>query len=284
LLTFLLAAHPGIATVGELKATAMGDIATYHCSCGSLLTQCSFWLQLQKRMRDLGGELSLEDFGTHYQRGPTAFRKLIALAVWPSSVSWMSGLGIAITPGFRARLDRVSEQNCKLMAAVTEIQHGRVFLDGSKDPERLSQFLDCLGDKVKVIHLIRDGRGVTNSYMKHYDVGMRTAAHELVRTTRACERVMRRVPSGHGLTLKYEDLCRAPQESLARIFSLCGLEPDPQVRRTEPSEFHIMGNSMRLEFGKPIKIDEKWRVALKEQHLHEFEQAAGALNRQHGYA
>ena len=35
LLTFLMGAHPSVATVGELKATSLGDIDEYDCSCGS---------------------------------------------------------------------------------------------------------------------------------------------------------------------------------------------------------------------------------------------------------
>ena len=46
LLTFLLAQHKSIATIGELKATAREDLETYRCSCGSLMRKCHFWKTL----------------------------------------------------------------------------------------------------------------------------------------------------------------------------------------------------------------------------------------------
>ena len=46
LLTYLLAQHPRVATVGELKATRMGSIDEYRCSCGEPMRTCEFWQAL----------------------------------------------------------------------------------------------------------------------------------------------------------------------------------------------------------------------------------------------
>ena len=67
LLTFLLAQHKGIATIGELKATARGDLETYRCSCGSLMRECHFWEKVTDRMQKADVSFTLDDFGTHFQ-------------------------------------------------------------------------------------------------------------------------------------------------------------------------------------------------------------------------
>lgn len=282
LLTFLLATHPDIATIGELKASALGDISVYHCSCGALLTECGFWKQVKTGIQALGGDLDFNDFGTHFRRAPAYFRRLINLAVRSPAVAVPSNALLKLA--FGSRLNRILVQNDRLIQVISRVQNGRVFLDGSKDPERLKQFLDRMGDRVKVLHLIRDGRGVTNSFMRHYQTTMPIAVKEIVKTNLACNRVMEMVPKSNGLRLRYEDFCKAPEASLASIFRLAGLNPTPARRRSEPAEFHILGNAMRLEFGKPIKLDEKWRASLTPEDLRIFYSVAGDMNKDYGYS
>ena len=54
LLTLLLAQHPQIATIGELKAATVGRIPDYRCSCGQLLRECALWRDVQARMQRRG--------------------------------------------------------------------------------------------------------------------------------------------------------------------------------------------------------------------------------------
>src|ERR1051326_8938481 len=225
LLTFLWASHPDIATVGELKASAMGDLETYRCSCGSLLKECCFWKQVQHEMQRRGADLSLDDFGTHFNNGTAIFRRLTRLGVKHPLFATLSSLALETLPPLRVQLTKIVEQNRLLIEVISGIQRGRVFLDGSKDPERLNQFLNSSHWNVKVVRLIRDGRGVTNSYRKHYQVSMEEAAREWVATERACARVAALLTPTDVLTVKYEDFCEKPQEILLRIVRFVGLDP-----------------------------------------------------------
>jgi hypothetical protein len=42
-LALLLGTHPEVCTVGELKATSLGEVDTYLCSCTRPLKKCDFW-------------------------------------------------------------------------------------------------------------------------------------------------------------------------------------------------------------------------------------------------
>ena len=66
LLTLALNHHPDIASIGEVKATAMGDVSNYHCSCGVLLNDCDFWKGITEKINRLGYQFELDNFGTHY--------------------------------------------------------------------------------------------------------------------------------------------------------------------------------------------------------------------------
>jgi len=284
LLTFLLARHPKIATIGELKATALGDIDVYRCSCGALLKECAFWQRIQAAMQERGAPFSFGEFGTDFNSGPRNFGRAVRAGVRGAVWGALSTLALATVPSWRRRLGNIVVQNRLLIGIISELQGGRVFLDGSKDPDRLRQLALHLDRKVKVIRLIRDGRGVTNSYMKHYKVGMDVALSEWLGTERGCDQVLSELPAGNVLTLQYEELCRNPRETLAAIWRFAGLEAEPEHQRSEVSDFHILGNAMRLDPGKAIALDEKWRKELRADALALFERLAGGRNRQYGYA
>ena len=62
LLTFLLAAHPEVASIGELKASAMGDADAYTCSCGAPIRRCPFWRRVCDELARRGLDFDLDDF------------------------------------------------------------------------------------------------------------------------------------------------------------------------------------------------------------------------------
>lgn len=283
LLTFLLASHPEIATIGELKASALGDLSVYRCSCGELLEECEFWRNLQSDLQRRGASLSFENFGTHFVRGPRLFRRLIRLGVHSSGLALLSEAMLRVVPAWRGRRERILERNRLLVELITAHQGRRVFLDGSKDPEQLRQLLNGRLWKVKVLHLQRDGRGVANSYIKHHQVGMKAAARALLRTERACRRAISGIDAADILTVKYEEVCRDPRSSMNRIFAFAGL---PSLEASEPSEntqLHILGNAMRLNPDKSIKHDEKWKSQLRPEELNQFNALCGSYNWQRGY-
>lgn len=283
LLTFLLAAHPEIATVGELKASAIGDVESYRCSCGALLKQCDFWREVKTGMKNNGAQFDFSDFGTHFSTGPTSFRRLIRLGTRNGLLRQSSSQLLRILPSCRTRLDRIIHQNRILIDLIGLIQGGRLFLDASKDPERLNQLLLSEQWKVRVVHLLRDGRGVANSYRIHNRANMRTAASEWVRTDRACARVASWMSPQDVLTLKYEEVCQEPQVTLDRIFSFAGLMRSNSAGDASAATSHILGNAMRLNENRAITLDERWKGDLGRAELTAFEAIAGDYNRSRGY-
>lgn len=283
LLTFLIGQHPEVATVGELKAAVTGPVEENHCSCGARWDQCPFWQEVQDRMRTSGAAFSLEHFGTHFGRGSAVFRRLISASVRHPCFAWPSQLALKILPPMRQEWHTIVEQNRRLINVVLKLQGGHVFLDGSKDPERLNQLLEADAWDIKVLRLIRDGRGVTNSYMKHNCVSMTVAAREWVRTEKACDRVLRRVSPASLLTLQYEALCASVEETLAAIWVWAELEPPTPAKMRPLGTMHILGNPMRLGFRNAIKLDQKWRTELCPVDLETFNRIAGSLNRLRGY-
>jgi hypothetical protein len=283
LLTCLLAAHPDVATVGELKASAMGDVNTYRCSCGALLVECRFWQQVKEETTKRGLRFSFDDFGSNFNCGSAFFRRLVRLGSRAAVLSHSSSFLLRALPSCRNHLRAIHGQNRVLISVITALQNARVFLDGSKDPERLNQLLISRRWRIKVIHLLRDGRGVVNSYKKHHGVDVRSATADWLRTARDCARIARKLSGRDVLTIKYEDICRDADAAIDRLSVFGGLIGDSSSWPVVSTQMHILGNAMRLDKDKPIELDEKWKNQLRAIDLRIFDRVAGAYNRSRGY-
>lgn len=285
LLTFLLATHSKVATIGELKATSMGDIEQYACSCGRLIRACPFWRQVTEGLGRRGVSFDVGDFRTHFRaRNSHGFAdRVLAARVRGPLFELGRAIALRAVPAAASVMQQAVARNRALIEVIREMQGAEVFLDGSKDPTRLRHLLSADFLNVKVLYLIRDGRGATNSYMRHNQTPMAVAAREWRNTHAACERVLKRLPAESKLQIHYEDLCAEPDHTLARIFRFLGLDPVLARRDFRSCEHHILGNAMRLRDSSGIRLDERWKTALSPDDLATFDRLAGDWHRRYGY-
>jgi Sulfotransferase family len=234
-------------------------------------------------MQKAGARFDLSNFGTHFGTDSALCDHLLRAGVRSRPFESARMLMLRLLPPFRDRLYGILEQNRRIIELICSLQEGDVFLDGSKDPIRLKLLALANYWSVKVIYLIRDGRGATNSYMGHTGVSMDAAAREWRRTHAECDRVLRNFCEDAKLTIHYEDLCMKPRETLARVYRFLGLEADGEAVRCDLRQRHIMGNSMRLKSADQIKLDERWKNALTQRDLETFDRIAGKVNRLYGY-
>jgi len=295
LLTLLLAAHRRIATVGELKATAMGDIDQYRCSCGARIRECAYWANLGALLARRGVPFDLSRFGTHFrseQAGGLADRALRAQVGGPLLEAARS-LALRVLPGASREFQGILERNRALIDAACAQRGASIFLDGSKEPNRLKYLSESRHWSVKALHLVRDGRGVLQSLAKRVlrrptavfkdrPTMIAALAMHWRRVNEACERVLARLPPERWLRVRYEDVCRDPQASIQPIFRLLGTDPIELPEDFREIEHHVLGNHMRLRDGR-ITLDEQWRAALSPEDLATFECVAGDTNRRYGY-
>jgi hypothetical protein len=262
----------------------MGNIEEYRCSCGTLIRRCRFWNRLTGELADRGVAFDLEDFGTHFKADsrPLANR-LLHGRVRGRLFEAARDMALWTLPSCRRQRERVLEKNRAVIEAVKRIQAGEVFLDGSKDPVRLKHLAASGLWNVKVIYIIRDGRGAANSYMRHYQVPMTVAAREWRIAHEECDRMVSRLPAASSITVYYETLCRDPDGTLAAVFDFLGLDSKRASRDFHAVEHHILGNAMRLRSTSEIVLDEKWKSTLTAADLQTFDRLAGDLNRRYVY-
>ncbi len=139
----------------------------------------------------------------------------------------------------------------------------RRFVDSSKSLPRLDHLLDLPLD-VKVIHLIRDPRGIAAGHIRrgqrHWlDVGLRWAWANSLAQLRLARR------GADVVRVRYDDLARHPEAVLGRLNQRWGLRV-PTGRLTEAvratSYHNFSGNTMRHQEFHGVQEDDAWRREL----------------------
>lgn len=284
LLTRLLAAHPRVATVGETSAVVArgtGDVGL--CSCGAAVETCSFWQRVRLQMRLDGGSDDSAVFDTNYRlpAARLADRALRAEYRGPL-LEAVRDVVLGCTPAWVAAQRRISQLNEALIRAVVELQQAQVFVDSSKEAHRLKFLMRIPSLHVRVIQLVRDGRGVAASYVRKNRWPVSEAVNEWRRSLRSQGHMVRRFRPGAVLRIRYEDFCRNPDEELRRVLHFVGVDPGEWAPGSD-RQVHILGNRMRMQPIGEIRLDEKWKRELSAEQLREFERLGGRINRRYGY-
>jgi hypothetical protein len=305
LLALLLAGHREICTVGELKATSLGDVSRYRCSCGELLRACPFWTAVAREMSTDAGPFDIGAAGTDLGSGASPYvRRLLRPLHRGAFSESFRDVALHLSPAWRARLAAFQLQNARLARTACRLSGKSVIVDSSKVAIRLKYLLRNPALDIRVIRVIRDGRAVALTYMdpaRFADAGdpqlrgggsggdraserlaMADAAREWRRSTEEAEAVLSRLPRERWTESRYEDLCRDPVATLRRLFAFVGVDPEHEVR-DRPPEYHVLGNGMRFDRQRPVRLDERWREELGPADLAVFDGVAGALLRRLGY-
>jgi hypothetical protein len=159
-------------------------------------------------------------------------------------------------------------------------------IDSSKSPVRLKLHYMLRPERMRILHLVRDGRAVAASAIRRHDnMSASMAARIWKRDNQNLRMMLRTVPDRRKLGVRYEALCEDPAAELRRVCQFLELEFDPAMLTLWSRPVHnIPGNPMLFNRSqRAIRKDERWRRDLSENDIQAFERAAGRLNRAFGY-
>ena len=288
LLTFLLGTHPRIATIGELGIAQQAKESTapeeYLCSCHSPVRDCGFWQRVSREMAERGHPFDIWDADLDFRARDGVLADVLLRAVQRGPVLEAArSAGLSVIPGARRERDRIISRIGSLADIVTGIKGCDVFLDSSKRPERATLMQRSGAFDMRVIHLVRDGRAVSWSSMKHLNLGPEDAARSWLADNQGSEHARRYFPSDRWMTLRYEDLCADPDGTLTRLHGFIGVPSTNGYHKFRAIDHHIIGNQMRLASTSEIRLDESWKQALKPEQMTTIDQLVAPLNRRYGY-
>jgi hypothetical protein len=305
LTAMLLGAHPDLCSVGELKAINLGDDESYLCSCKTLAKECSFWDGVTRKMKNRGHDFSISNAQTDIRSGASPYvLRLLKPLVRSPLMEIIRDTFLSISPMWRKQLPLLQKRNADYTRSIAEQAGVETIIDSSKIGIRLKYLLKNPELDIKVIWIVRDGRGVSLAYKdpseyadakdpnlrgggagktQEHSRGIELGAHEWVRCNQETQSVLATMEKDKWMKVHYEDICNDTENSLNAIFSFIGVEPSKKRLDFKSVEHHVIGNGMRLDDSEVIQLDERWKEQLNEQELVKFYQVAGKQQKYFGY-
>lgn len=239
LLDLILGSHSRMVGLGEIDADSFDAFLEQNqlCTCLLRARECHFWSRVSGRLRELTGRES--------------FR-----------------LGAA-----DASLLAETRNTIDLLTAVKDVSSAEILVDSSKRLRRARMLAASGAVRPKVIHLIRDGRGVAYSYAKR-GKQFREAVLQWQTVNARIEDWLGGVGAPDGISLRYEDLCARPEEAVRGVCEFLGVNWEPPMMLYGKKTHHnVRGNPMRFRSrGSAIKLDESWKDVLGEDDLRLFDE------------
>jgi hypothetical protein len=169
------------------------------------------------------------------------------------------------------------------------IEIGKEPIWGWKEPlltYELDALVSCFPDS-KYILIIRDGRGVVNSYMDNR-WGLGTTAYTgALRWQKevALQMAFAKKMQGKCLTIRYEDLVNNLPEVLVQLCRFIGVEFSPQMLEFHNKKLDFQVNRENINTTKPAdqSHSDKWRKALSSREIALIELVASHELEANGY-
>jgi Glycosyl transferase family 2/Sulfotransferase family len=261
----VLGAMPGFVNVGELIDMFRRATDGERCGCGLAFTDCPFWTAVGKRAfggwdtGDLAAVSKLQDKVARQRHLP----RLLAQRLTGQD--------------FRADVAAYGEYYRKLYRAIAAEAGAQYVVDASKWPVQ-ALALARAGIDVRVIHLVRDARGVAYSHSKkdvarphtlnENDVMWRNAPAGAAARWVACQSEIELLRPGVRVSrVRYEDFVREPRHTVETALTELGLPHVPgdlahidQERVVLGKSHGLSGNPSRFRDGEIVlRGDEAWR-------------------------
>jgi hypothetical protein len=261
----LLDQVPDIVAVGEMRDLFLrGPVEDRLCGCGERFSACPFWTAVGDRA--FGGWSSIDA------------RALVAMRLRLDR-PWDLPMLIrpTVSGRYSAEHGRFVEALRATYRAIVDVSGARVIVDSSKIPTFAMLLRAVPGADVRMLHLIRDSRGVLFSWRKSVVKPDRPEDPELMLRYGPFQASARyvfyngltealRITGMPYLRVRYEDVTADPAASLERIVAFAGCDRgvgssvlDGGGVDLAPGH-NVDGNPMRFKQGATtIRADDAWR-------------------------
>ena len=271
LLERMLGAVPGSVNAGELNAI-FSRVARQdqRCGCGEPFSRCLFWQAV--------GERAFGGWAAVTERMADLQPRLIRQRFVPRLAT-----GLAPT-AYRRELDEYLDTHHRLYRAVSAVSGAEVVVDASKSTAQLFALRRIEGLDLRVLNLVRDSRGVANSWNKsgirkpqsRHGEAMGTYPPQRLALLWAGLQLQSAVLTAtapHAARVRYEDLVDRPRPTVERALEGVGLPPaqgtldhvEEHSVTLAPSH-GLAGSRTRFTAGRiELRLDDAWQTGLPRQ-------------------
>jgi hypothetical protein len=280
---------PGFCSSGEVRYLWDRGLAeNQRCGCGIPLRECPFWDAVGRRAFGGWDRVDLDEV--------LMLQRLVDRAAAMPALT-----APRLAPRFAAKLARYGDYLTRVFTAIRDESGARVVVDSSMSPPHGLVLRRVEGIDLRLVHLVRDARGVAHSsmkvvarpeitdgvdYMPTYSPIQSTARWSAANLT--FELLGRSVPD---LRVRYETFVRDPKGVLSAIAGHMGVSLDPDdlsfvtAEKIELAVDHTAaGNPMRFKTGAlPLRVDEAWRDDMASRDRRVVSAVAWPLLRRYRY-
>lgn len=243
ILDILVGGGAAVESLGELSSGLLHYETGGHCACGALVRECPFWAAVRR---------AFEAEGHDWERFSRACRQQTSVR------RWLATRLASANDSLRQELAAMTRAFTRAVATVSGKPH---LLDSNKETAR-GLFLLRYVPEARVIHLVRDPRGVVRSHYWRVAEGRNFRfMHRLYSSERMgafwlvlaavswtvgnmlCE-AARQVAPDRVLQVRYEDLRADPVGTMRRIGAAFGLPLEDVVAKIEAGEAFPVGHNV----------------------------------------
>ncbi|MBA2575502.1 MAG: sulfotransferase [Euzebyaceae bacterium] len=280
---------PGFVSVGELRDIwQRGWVENRLCGCGAPFHDCPFWTKVGQ-----------EAFGGWEQADPEEMARLRYAVDRPWHLPYL--LRPSLSAGYRRRARRYVDGLDRLYRAILSVSGAQVLIDSSKIPTYALLLRQLESVDLRILHLVRDSRGVVFSWQKQVQRPDASAEPDFMLrygvagasvrylVYNGLTRALRRLGLPY-LLLRYEDAVRDPRAALVAAVEHSGVPLPDDLPHLGDGEVAlgvghtVDGNPMRFDTGTVVlRVDEAWRDGLSDKHTAAVTAITYPLLRRYGY-
>jgi hypothetical protein len=230
---------------------------------------CDFWQGINHKMASFGEEFSILRAGTDIRSGATAYEtRLLKPLHRGFMLEFIRDFCLFLSTNWRSRLPKIQKRNVLFVKALREQAGVKAIVDSSKIAIRLKYLLRNPALDIKVVWLVRDGRGVALAYKNPSqfadasDPALRggglgktqeqareveKGGAEWVRCIEEAQAVLQTVPASNQIKVHYEDICNNTLATLKKITEFVGVDPNAIRLDFKSVEHHVVGHGLRLD-------------------------------------
>lgn len=242
LLDSILDMHTSVIGVGELfrykRAVLRGEL----CGCGKSVSECSFWRCVLNNAGEVSMPLVYQTTGD-FLRNTNKY------------VSMEQG-----TPAL-VHTQNFFDEHVRMYDAIRFCAKKTIIVDSSKSPDKAALLINHGMKNVRIIHLVRDGRGVAYSYVKKTGKPFLQFAREWFMTNVKVLIVHRRYPDVPYLRIQYARLAAHPEETIRQLVSWYGASFEEHMLSFREKPHHQIGGNVKLKkkTDDTIRFDDAWK-------------------------
>jgi len=284
---------PGYCAGGELTHLwQWGILDDERCGCGEAFSGCSFWAEVGRRAFGASGWSDAVAARMLRLRAQVDRMRYLPQLMAPTAAQVRA-------PALAAYLDGYSA----LYAAIADVSGARIVVDSSKH----ASMAFCLRHHgndldVRLVHLVRDSRGVAYSWTKEMVRPQASTANTMMTRYSPIRSALMWDADNTSLAIlgrlgtprllvRYEDFVADPRRQVHRITSFAGQPVDGAdldflgTGHAQLTRQHtIAGNPMRFQTGRiDLRRDDAWRSRLPRRQQRVISALTAPLLSRYGY-